>query len=153
MKYGEYEERASGAFLSGGAGNDTLVGSEGADYLVSGAGHDQLYGENGPDTYIINAHEGATTVVADMLSPVFLRPEVGAAGWQSEFSVDDTDSVRLPDGVTLDRLQLSWGAVLVEAVNIELDPTPQRGAYRNPPRGQMLYSTLDITWVTINRFV
>lgn len=144
--YGEYEDRASGAFLSGGAGNDTLVGSEGADYLVSGAGHDRLYGENGPDTYIIAPHAGATTIVADMLSPVFLRPEVGAAGWYSEFGAEDVDTVRLPDGVTLEQLQLNWGAVLVEAVNIELVPMPKRGTYRNSPRGQMLYSTLDVAW-------
>lgn len=146
VDYGEYEARASGAFLSGGAGNDTLVGSEGADYLVSGAGHDRLYGENGPDTYIIAPHAGATTIVADMLNPVFLRPEVGAAGWHSEFGAEDVDTVRLPDGVTLGQLQLNWGSVLVEAVNIELAPKPQRGAYRNPPRGQMLYSTLDVAW-------
>ncbi|SEE21324.1 calcium-binding protein [Pseudomonas migulae] len=146
VDYGEYEARATGAFLSGGAGNDTLVGSEGADYLVSGAGHDRLYGENGPDTYIIAPHAGATTIVADMLNPVFLRSEVGASGWHSEFGAEDVDTVRLPDRVTLDQLQLNWGAVLVEAVNIELARKPQRGAYRNPPRGQMLYSTLDISW-------
>ncbi|MHC8355337.1 calcium-binding protein [Pseudomonas sp. LB3P81] len=144
--YGNDEARTPGAFLLGGEGNDTLLGSEGADYLVSGSGYDWLYGENGPDTYIIGAHAGATTIIADMLSPVFLRPEVGVAGWKAEFGLDDTDTVRLPDGITLEQLQLSWGAVLVEAVNIELAPKPQRRTYRNPPRGQMLYSTLDISW-------
>lgn len=144
--FGENEDRVSGAFLSGGAGNDTLLGSEGQDYLMGGSGHDWLYGGNGPDTYIIGAHAGATTIVADMLNPVFLRPEVGAAGWNSEYGLVDTDSVRLPAGITLEQLQLSWGAVLVEAVNIELAPNPKRGTYRNPPLGQMLYSTLDISW-------
>jgi len=144
--YGEHEGNTLGAFLSGGAGNDTLLGSDGADYLVSGSGHDWLYGENGPDTYIIGAHAGATTIIADMLSPVFLRPEVGVAGWKSESGLDDTDTVRLPEGVILEQLQLSWGAVLVEAVNIELSPKPQRGTFRSPPRGLMLYSTLDISW-------
>ena len=144
--YDEHEGKTPGAFLSGGAGNDTLLGSDGADYLVSGSGHDWLYGENGPDTYIIGAHAGATTIIADILSPVFLRPEVGVAGWESESGLDDTDTVRLPDGITLDQLQLSWGAVLVEAVNIELSPNPKRGTFRSPPRGLMLYSTLDISW-------
>ena len=144
--YGEHEGMTPGAFLSGGAGNDTLLGSDGADYLVSGSGHDWLYGENGPDTYIIGTHAGATTVIADMLSPVFLRPEVGVAGWKSESGLDDTDTVRLPGGIILEQLQLSWGAVLVEAVNIELSPNPQRDTYRSPPRGLMLYSTLDISW-------
>lgn len=144
--YGEYEDRVPGAFLSGGGGNDTLLGSEGADYLISGSGNDWLYGENGPDTYVIGAHAGATTIIVDMLSPVFLRPEVGVAGWKDEFGVHDTDTVRLPDGITLEQLQLSWGAILVEAVNIELAPSPRRETHRNPPRGQMLYSTLDISW-------
>ncbi|WP_326838966.1 calcium-binding protein [Pseudomonas mandelii] len=140
------EDRASGAFLSGGAGNDTLLGSEGQDYLIGGSGHDWLYGGNGPDTYIIGAHSGTTTIVADILSPVFVRPEVGVSGWRAEFGLDDTDTVRLPDGIALEQLQLSWGAVLIEAVNIELAPNPKRGAYRNQPLGQMLYSTLDISW-------
>lgn len=144
--YGEHEGKTPGAFLSGGAGNDTLLGSDGADYLISGSGHDWLYGEEGPDTYIIGAHAGATTIVADILSPVFHRPEVGVAGWKSEFGLDDTDTVRLPEGIILEQLQLSWGTVLVEAVNIELSPNPQRGTYRSPPRGLMLYSTLDISW-------
>ncbi|WP_415770861.1 calcium-binding protein [Pseudomonas sp. LB3P38] len=146
--YGEHEGKTPGAFLSGGAGNDTLLGSDGADYLVSGSGYDWLYGENGPDTYIIGAHAGATTIIADMLSPVFLSPEVGVAGWKSESGIDDTDAVRLPGGITLGQLRLSWGTVLVEAVNIELSPKPQRGTYRSPPRGLMLYSTLDISWGT-----
>lgn len=146
INYGEPEGSTPGAFLLGAAGNDTLLGSEGADYLVSGPGYDWLYGENGPDTYLIGEHAGATTIIADMLSPVFSRPEVGVAGWKAEFGLDDTDTIRFPDGIILDQLQLGWGTLLVEAVNIELAPNPQRGTYRNPPRGQMLYTTLDITW-------
>ena len=80
LYYGDNEEKVPGAFLSGGAGNDTLVGSEGPDYLVSGSGDDWLYGENGQDTYVINAHDGATMVIIDMLNPVYIRPEVGVAG-------------------------------------------------------------------------
>jgi Ca2+-binding RTX toxin-like protein len=146
INYGESEGSTPGAFLLGAAGNDTLLGSEGADYLVSGSGYDWLYGENGPDTYLIGEHAGATTIIVDMLSPVFSRPEVGVAGWKADFGLDDTDTIRFPEGITLEQLQLSWGTLLVEAVNIELAPNPQRGTYRNPPRGQMLYTTLDITW-------
>ncbi len=76
------------------------------------------------------------------------RPEVGVAGWESESGSDDTDIVRLPEGVVLEQLQLSWGATLVETVNIELDPQPKRENFRHPPRAQMLYSTLDIAWGT-----
>lgn len=146
--YGDDEERIPGAFLSGGDGNDTLVGSEGPDYLVSGPGSDWLYGENGPDTYVIGTHDGASTVVVDMLNPVFSRPEVGIAEWRSELGESDIDTVRLPDGVSLDQLKLAWGSVLVEAINIELNPNPRRGAHRTAPRAQMLYSTLDISWGT-----
>jgi len=146
VNYGSYEDSIPGAFLSGGAGNDTLLGAEGADYLVSGSGEDWLYGESGPDTYIIGTHAGATTIIADIVSPVFRRSEVGATGWQAEFGLVDTDTVMLPEGVALKQLQLSWGAALIEAVNIELAPNTPRGTYRNPPRGQMLYSTLDISW-------
>ncbi|WP_426205604.1 calcium-binding protein [Pseudomonas sp. TWP3-1] len=146
LDYGGVNDRIPGAFLSAGAGNDTLLGSKGADYLVSGAGNDRLYGENGPDTYIVEAHDGATTIIADVLSPVFLRPEVGASGWSDEFGADDIDTVVLPDAARLAKLQLSWGAVLIEVVNTELSPNPLRGNDRHPPRAQMLYTTLDMTW-------
>jgi Ca2+-binding RTX toxin-like protein len=146
LDYGYINDRIPGAFLSAGAGNDTLLGSEGADYLVSGAGDDYLYGENGADTYIVQAHAGATTIIADVLNPVFLRPEVGVAGWKDEYGLVDQDTVVLPEDATQENLQLSWGATLIEAVNVELAPDPRRDAFRHPPRAKMLYSTLDIKW-------
>jgi len=146
LDYGSVNDRIPGAVLSAGAGNDTLLGSEGADYLISGSGVDWLYGENGADTYIVQAHAGATTIIADVLSPVFHRPEVGVSGWRDEYGLVDHDTVILPDEVHREALQLSWGATLIEAVNIELAPDPPRSAYRDPPRAQMLYSTLDIKW-------
>ncbi|WLH37013.1 calcium-binding protein [Pseudomonas sp. FP2196] len=146
LDYGSVNDRIPGAFLSAGAGNDTLLGSEGTDYLVSGAGDDYLYGENGADTYIVQAHAGATTIIADVLNPVFLRPEVGVAGWKDEYGLVDQDTVVLPEDATKENLQLSWGATLIETVNVELAPDPHRDAYRHPPRAKMLYSTLDIKW-------
>ncbi|MBK5530000.1 calcium-binding protein [Pseudomonas sp. TH06] len=146
LDYGSMNDRIPGAFMSAGAGNDTLLGSEGADHLVSGAGNDLLYGENGADTYIVQAHAGATTIMADVLGPVFHRPEVGVAGWKDEYGSIDKDQVILPDEATLGRLQLSWGATLIETVNIELAPDPHSSAHRHPPRARMLYSTLDIQW-------
>ncbi|WP_085655517.1 MULTISPECIES: calcium-binding protein [unclassified Pseudomonas] len=146
LEYGGVNDRIPGAFLSAGAGNDTLLGSAGADFLISGSGEDWLYGENGPDTYIVEAHDGATTIIADVLDPVFLRPEVGASGWHEEFGVLDIDTVVLPEEAKPDKLKLTWGAVLVETVNIELSPAPPRNAHRQPPRAQMLYTTLDIEW-------
>lgn len=148
LDYGSVNDRLPGAILSAGAGNDTLLGSEGVDYLISGSGVDWLYGENGADTYMVQAHAGATTIIADVLSPVFHRPEVGVSGWRDEFGSVDQDTVILPAAARRDKLQLSWGATLIETVNVELAPDPPRDAHRHLPRAKMLYSTLDIKWGT-----
>jgi Ca2+-binding RTX toxin-like protein len=146
LDYGTVGDRTPGAFLSAGAGDDTLLGSEGADYLLSGSGDDWLYGEAGADTYIVQAHAGASTTIADIPNPVFHRAEVGAAGWKDEFGLIDQDTVVLPAQAQRDALQLSWGAALIETTHVELEPNPGRGAYRNPPRAKMLCPTLDIQW-------
>lgn len=146
LDYGTVGDRTPGAFLSAGAGDDTLLGSEGADYLLSGSGDDWLYGEDGADTYIVQAHAAATTTIADVPNPVFHRAEVGAAGWKDEFGLIDQDTVVLPAQAQRDALQLSWGAALIETTHVELEPNPDRGAYRNPPRAKMLCPTLDIQW-------
>ncbi|WP_130910881.1 calcium-binding protein [Pseudomonas sp. Sample_9] len=146
LDYGTVGDRTPGAFLSAGAGDDTLLGSEGADYLLSGSGDDWLYGEDGADTYVVQAHAGATTTIADVLNPVFHRAEVGAAGWKDEYGLIDQDTVVLPAGAQRDALQLSWGAALIETTHVELEPNPDRATYRNPPRAKMLHPTLDIQW-------
>ncbi|WP_434708036.1 calcium-binding protein [Pseudomonas sp. R1-1] len=146
LDYGTVGHRTPGAYLSAGAGNDTLLGSEGADYLVSGSGADWLYGEDGADTYIIQAHAGATTTIADVLNPVFQRPEVGVAGWKDAYGLVDQDTVVLPAEAKRDALQLCWGAALIETTHVELQPNPARAAYRQPPRAKRLYPTLDIRW-------
>ena len=146
LDYGTVGDRTPGAFLSAGAGDDTLLGSEGADYLLSGSGDDWLYGEDGADTYVVQAHARATTTIADVLNPVFHRAEVGVAGWKDEYGLNDQDTVVLPAGAQRDALQLSWGAALIETTHVELEPNPDRAAYRNPPRAKMLHSTLDIQW-------
>lgn len=151
LDYGTVGGRTPGAFLSAGAGDDTLLGSEGADYLVSGAGDDWLYGEDGADTYIVQAHAGATTTIADVPNPVFHRAEVGAAGWKDEYGLIDQDTVVLPADAQRDALQLSWGAALIETTYVELEPNPGRGAHRNPPRAKMLHPTLDINWGGIQK--
>ncbi|MDM8191085.1 MULTISPECIES: calcium-binding protein [Pseudomonas] len=102
LDYGTVGDRTPGAFLSAGAGDDTLLGSEGADYLLSGSGDDWLYGEDGADTYIVQAHAGATTTIADVLNPVFHRAEIGVAGWKDEYGLIDQDTVVLPAGAQRD---------------------------------------------------
>ncbi|MGA5586341.1 calcium-binding protein [Pseudomonas siliginis] len=146
LDYGTVGDRTPGAFLSAGAGDDTLLGAEGADYLVSGAGDDWLYGDGGADTYIVQAHAAATTTIADVPNPVFHRAEVGVAGWKDEYGLIDQDTVVLPADAQRDALQLSWSAALIETTHVELEPNPDRAAYRNPPRAKMLHPTLDIQW-------
>nr|WP_315434936.1 calcium-binding protein [uncultured Pseudomonas sp.] len=146
LDYGTVGDRTPGAFLSAGAGDDTLLGAEGADYLVSGAGDDWLYGEGGADTYIVQAHAAATTTIAAVPNPVFHRAEVGAAEWKDEYGLIDEDTVVLPADAQRDALQLSWGAALIETTHVELESNPGRGAYRDPPRAKMLHPTLDIQW-------
>jgi Ca2+-binding RTX toxin-like protein len=51
-----------GAWLSGGAGNDTLIGSAYADILMGGTGEDRLEGGVGNDTYVFGRGDGADTI-------------------------------------------------------------------------------------------
>lgn len=59
-----------GIIVNGGAGNDSLTGADGDDFLVGGAGNDQLTSTAGFDTFLVG--DGADTVVnfkpADVLS-------------------------------------------------------------------------------------
>ncbi|MCV4281559.1 calcium-binding protein [Pseudomonas capsici] len=145
---GGFEYRDPGALLSGGAGNDTLLGSESTDYLISGPGDDYLYGENGQDTYVVGLYSGTTTI-ADFLIPQWYAGEVGMQQWMLDYyAKDDRDVVVLPDGVTLDDLTLSWGTTLIEAVNTVLDNDGVRNNTSGAPRAQMLYTTLNVSWGT-----
>lgn len=57
------EGGADSDILYGDGGNDWLYGGAGNDTLAGGAGNDALYGGDGSDTYIINADQGADTLV------------------------------------------------------------------------------------------
>jgi Tol biopolymer transport system component len=46
--------------LTGGSGNDTLIGDAGANRLQGGAGSDQLYGRGGADTFVYGAYSDST---------------------------------------------------------------------------------------------
>jgi cysteinyl-tRNA synthetase len=55
--------------LSGGSGNDILVGSAGANILDGGTGADRLTGGAGADTFILRAGDGGATVdLADTIT-------------------------------------------------------------------------------------
>ncbi|QCX51304.1 hemolysin-type protein [Ralstonia solanacearum] len=70
-----------GAFIDGGDGNDTLIGTEGMDVLVGGTGNDMMAGGLGADTYWIGRSEGDADVIDDegSVSPDFLE-EANAYG-------------------------------------------------------------------------
>ncbi|WP_247419400.1 hemolysin-type protein [Ralstonia pseudosolanacearum] len=70
-----------GAFIDGGDGNDTLIGTEGMDVLVGGTGNDMMAGGLGADTYWIGRSEGDADVIDDegYVSPDFLE-EANAYG-------------------------------------------------------------------------
>ncbi|MDB0564241.1 putative Ig domain-containing protein, partial [Ralstonia solanacearum] len=54
-----------GAFIDGGDGNDTLIGTEGMDILVGGTGNDVMAGGFGADTYWIGRSEGDADIIDD----------------------------------------------------------------------------------------
>lgn len=51
------------SWLNGGAGNDTLTGSEHSDILVGGIGNDRMEGGNGDDIYVYSRGDGADTIL------------------------------------------------------------------------------------------
>ena len=52
-----------GMYVSGGAGDDTIGGSDGPDHLVGGPGADKLYGNGGSDIFNIGGQDGAADFV------------------------------------------------------------------------------------------
>ena len=48
--------------MTGGAGDDTIVGSDAADTLRGGLGNDTLQGGLGADTYVFNRGDGVETI-------------------------------------------------------------------------------------------
>ena len=51
--------------MTGGAGNDTIVGSALADTITGGAGNDLLYGYDGNDTYVFGKGDGVDEIAYD----------------------------------------------------------------------------------------
>ncbi|SER47434.1 Ca2+-binding protein, RTX toxin-related, partial [Pseudomonas cuatrocienegasensis] len=108
-------ERASmGVFLSGGDGQDTLLGSYGADYLIGGAGNDLLMGGGGADTYVFFSGDGVD-IVNDFPLPSY--PDLFGEGAYSYLETTESthlDKVVLPPDANLNNISLSWGKVLAE---------------------------------------
>ena len=76
--FGAHAGEVNGLTLDGGAGNDTITGSKGADMLIGGAGNDTVIGGlgndvaflgDGNDTFIWNPGDGSDTVEGQAPAP------------------------------------------------------------------------------------
>lgn len=107
----DYLEGGDGDDLAmGGAGNDELSGGRGDDELDGGRGDDRLEGGSGNDTYVVDAGDGADTIVdTDGNGTIELDGEAlggtmegGNGAWQSaDGNVKFTFSGDLATGGTL----------------------------------------------------
>jgi Ca2+-binding RTX toxin-like protein len=108
------EGASMGVFLSGGEGQDTLLGSYAADYLIGGAGSDLLMGGGGADTYVFFSGDGVD-IVNDFPLPSY--PDlVGEGAYTYLETAESThlDKIVLPPDATLNTISLAWGKVLAE---------------------------------------
>lgn len=152
--YDNYQQRGWEVMLSGGDGNDTLRGTEDDDFLIGGSGIDLLYGRKGEDTYIVT-DEAGEDIIADFV-PV---KRAGTYDYQTgrwgpytvefdEKGREEQDRVILPEGVTLDRLEMSWGQLLLEGHYLDrvIAERVLPGYSGDSARARMAYTTLDISW-------
>ncbi|WP_156104123.1 VCBS domain-containing protein, partial [Shewanella mangrovi] len=88
--------------IYGGDGNDTLIGGIGNDLLIGGAGNDLLTGGAGIDTFIWQAGDTGTDIIADFSASDGDKLDISEllSGWDSttttldsylSFSVDQVD--------------------------------------------------------------
>ncbi|MCX2802075.1 putative Ig domain-containing protein [Microbulbifer thermotolerans] len=82
--------------INGGAGNDTIYGSQGDDFIEGGIGSDNLYGEGGDDVFLLTA---------------------GDTGYDRYSGGAGVDEVRGSSGNDLIRLASYSGAYTVEVIN------------------------------------
>ena len=73
--------------IDGGAGNDTITGSNGADTIIGGVGNDTLNGGDGGDTYLVGLGAGLDAikdtgaVSDDASSPPRTTPSSASVRW------------------------------------------------------------------------
>lgn len=131
-----------GVFISGGAGDDHLTGSNNDDYLIDGEGNNQLLGRGGKDTYLIEANSG-TTVIKDSREAGNIETDnpLGAIGYQVTSS-DSLDTVILAGVESLSDVTLSWGTIVMDG---NYQPSVIYSQYLFDFTASMIYTTLDIT--------
>lgn len=106
-----------GSFLYGGAGDDTINGGAFDDVLVGGAGNDVLDGRAGSDTYMVFAgsDQGWDTIDDTGISQAGERADV--INYGGTFA---TDTVAFQEGISVDKLQLSWCRIASGAVTLNI---------------------------------
>ncbi|WP_156114991.1 hypothetical protein [Pseudomonas sp. ML96] len=103
-----------GVFLSGGDGQDTLLGTYSDDYLVGGVGDDLLMGGGGADTYVFFS-DGGVDIVNDFPLPSYTDFIKEADGIYLETSeLAKVDKIVLPPEVSLENIEVKWGRALAE---------------------------------------
>ncbi|MFZ3001422.1 MAG: putative Ig domain-containing protein [Undibacterium umbellatum] len=104
---------ASGSFIHGGAGNDTLLGSAGRDEIIGGEGDDIMNGGAMGDWYRVLAGDNGWDTIYD--SGVVTSTQYGFS-IENYFQVDidqntlPKDSVIFEAGIKLSDLTFSWGS-------------------------------------------
>ncbi|SDI42521.1 Ca2+-binding protein, RTX toxin-related [Pseudomonas flavescens] len=111
---GSLETKNMGVYFSGGAGEDTLLGSYEADYLIGGTGNDLLMGGGGADTYVFYSGDGVD-IVNDF--PLPSNTDFNGEGGYTYLETSEAaklDKIVLPQTATLESVTLAWGQVLAQ---------------------------------------
>lgn len=106
--------QTTATWIDGGAGNDTILGSEVADVMVGSSGFNSLDGRAGPDRYLVLDSGIANTgydYIADTGSSVPLKPELseiyGGLAQEVLPPGSDIDTVEFGPGIQLSDLHFS----------------------------------------------
>lgn len=135
----------AGALIDAGGGSDSVFGTEANDQIVGGAGDDFMNGSAGADSYFIAQADGNDTIldggIAQVKHPIwsYVDPQ-----WWADYIKPNFDTVVFGPGILVGALQ----------VQLVTDGLPYAGmrAYGDGGRqgefdyGSVNFSAVDITW-------
>ena len=128
-----FDAPVADAFIYGGSGNDTMLGSSGDDTLVAGTGNDFMNGGGGRDTYIINTDVNQGTDIIDDTGYYDVADyAVTNENWitqvyggrfptAAEVAADFLHTVQFNGSITPDQLSFSWVQVAAAGNRWALD--------------------------------
>ncbi|MDD2927005.1 putative Ig domain-containing protein, partial [Rhodoferax sp.] len=123
--------QTTATWIDGGAGNDTIMGSEVADVLYGGTGFDALDGGAGPDRYLV-LDQGA-----DAPGFVYISDStVSYSLWRNGYG-GKADEV-LPDGADIDTIEFGPGIHLAD-LQFSINRPESDAQYFAPGVGQQGY--------------